>query len=54
MIRYWVYVGNELLFMTNDYKKALDVFKFYSICNNCNIIDKIKGNVVAACAHRND
>ena len=54
MIRYWVYVGNVLVFMTNDYKKALDVFQFYSIYNNCKIIDKIEGNIVAACAHRND
>lgn len=54
MIRYWVYVGNVLVFMTNDYQKALDVFMFYSIGNNCKIIDKIKGNVVAAIAHRDD
>ncbi len=54
MIRYWVYVGNELVFMDNDYRKALDVSKFYSIYNNCKIIDKIKGNVVAVCEHRDD
>lgn len=29
MIRYWVYVGDKLVFMTDDYKKALDVFEFF-------------------------
>jgi hypothetical protein len=51
MIRYWVYAVDVLVIMTNDYQKALDVFKLYSIYNNCEIIDKIKGNVVAVCKH---
>ena len=53
MIRYLVYAGNVLVIMTNNYQKVLDVFKFYSICNNCNIIDKLKETVVAVSAHRN-
>lgn len=54
MIRYWVYASNVLVFMTNDYQKALDVFEFYSINNNCNIIDKIEGTIVAVCAAHKD
>lgn len=54
MIRYCVYAGDVLVIMTNDYQKALDVFKIYSIYNNCNIIDKLKGTVVAVCVYRND
>ena len=53
MIRYWVYAGNVLVIITNDYQKALDVFKFYSMYNNCNIIDKLKGTVVAVSVRRN-